>query len=148
MTLTIHTDASYASDFKVASWAYIIELGEFKVQRSGRIKHDVENNSIAELLAFEKAIKAVNKMIPEDVRPLANVIAYTDSQWTINAMTNPKTNNKHKMLVKAINHLGSKYKTITINHTKAHTSSGSPEALANSWCDHAAKSVLRKEGFI
>lgn len=148
MNITIHTDASYAKDFRTASWAFIVEIADMTNRQSGVIRHDIPDNLVAELLAYEKALKHVNSIVPKDVRPLTKVLVYTDCEWVIKVINGKIVDSKHKWIIRAINHIASGYKSIQVKHVKAHTESGSPESVANAWCDTAAKSALRREGYI
>lgn len=147
MKYTLHTDASYAKTSKTASYAFIAEFGGFSHKESGILKRDVEDNLIAELLAFSKGLSFINKIVHKEERPLIELEVYSDCDWVLRVLRGYSTGSKQHMVVKAVKHAMAGYK-IKPHHVKSHQEKMDEHMILNSWCDHAARAELQREGWL
>jgi ribonuclease HI len=147
MTYTLHTDASYAATWKVGSYAFVAEMGGFTHKESGILKRDIPDNLVSELLAFSKGLRFINGIVHKEERPLITIEVYTDCEWVLKVINGTLRGGKYHMIVRAVKHAMAGYK-IKAHHVKAHQEKMDEHMLLNSWCDHAAKSELRREGWL
>lgn len=147
MKYTIHSDASYTSDYSVGAYAFVATLGDFVHKQSGILKTDVADNLLAELLAFSEGIKFINKIIPKNARSLVTVEAFTDCEWVLRVLSGETDGGKNKMIVKSVLHSAAGYK-LTGRFVRAHQEKMDSDMVLNSWCDHAARAELRRGGWL
>lgn len=139
---TINTDASFDHKTQTAAYAYWIKGDDFHVKASGVLPVKVPSSHVAELLAFEKAIRRLDSVVMD--RKDTRIIANTDSMWTIHAMTGILKKSKHLTLIKAVRASARDYE-FDFRHVKAHTHTADPRHWVNDWCDRMAKLALRTE---
>lgn len=147
ISFTINTDASFSHRYKRGAYAYWIKGDNFSARDSGMFKQELPSASIAELLAFEKALQVINAEIPKEYRGAVLLHVNTDCVFVIRILegTSLNKNPKYKMIIKAVAHVASEYKIIA-RHVKAHTDDLSEaRTWVNDWCDKAAKAEMGKE---
>ena len=148
ISYTINTDASYSNKYRRGAYAFWIRGdNNFHVKGSGMFPRQTRlpNSSIAELLAFEKAIKELNKHVPEEWRSATLLYINTDSQWVINALEGTIKTSKHLLLISAVRHITKGYK-LDCRHVKAHTGDLTEKrSWINDWCDKEAKRRMGEE---
>lgn len=143
---TINSDASYMAYVKRGSYAYWIKGDDgFHVKHAGVFRDHLPNSSVAELLAFEKALQELNKKIPLERRKDVLIFVNTDCQWVIDVLEGRVLNSKYRILMKAVRHAARDYE-IVARHVKAHTGDlTQARSWVNNWCDKQAKTVLKEE---
>lgn len=144
---TINTDASYSHRYKRGAWACWIRGDDYHVRKSGMFPQKLHSSFVAELLAFEKALQEINKIVPKEYRGATILYVNTDSQFVVHTLdgTVKSKSSKNRMLIKSIQHATKDYKVIP-RHVKAHTEDLSESrSWINDWCDKAAKAEMGKE---
>jgi ribonuclease HI len=143
---TINTDASFSARFKRAAWAYYIKGPSYLARASAVFDQTIPSSHVAELLAFEKAIRRVDEKVKEmewDPK-MCRIFLNTDSMWVIDSLAGRVKNSKNLPIVKAIQHEFKDY-IVDARHVKAHLHTKTPRHFVNDWCDKAAKLALRTE---
>lgn len=144
---TINSDASYSHKYKRGAWAYWIKNDDMNIKKSGMFEQRLHSSFVAELLAFEKALQEINKIVPKEYRGATILYVNTDSQFVVHTLdgTVKSKSSKNRMLIKSIQHATKDYKVIP-RHVKAHTEDLSEaRSWINDWCDRAAKGEMGKE---
>lgn len=144
---TINTDASWSWKFKRGAWAYWIKGPDFHAKASGMFdaRIEIKHNTIAELLAFSKALERVNKRVPEEERKNTTLYVNTDCMYVIAVLEDRIISKKNIMLVRAVQASARGYK-IVARHVKAHTGDlGEPRSYVNDWCDRMVRLEMGKE---
>lgn len=141
-TFTINTDASFDPATGTAAWAFWIRSKDHLIKDSGLFPRKVDNSSVAELLALEKALRRVDREV--FTRRTVKLYINTDSKWVIDALQGKVKNSKQLMLIKAVLHSTQGYE-LELRHVKAHTHTNTARHWVNDWCDKQAKKILRTE---
>lgn len=147
---TINTDASYHSKTKIAAWAYWIKSDHYLIKGSGLFDQEVSNSSVGELLAMEKAIERITRLVEEEpflqyYRDKGTIILHfnSDSLFSIYMITGLTRRSKHLQHGKRIRSLLEPY-TVVAKHVKAHTDKTDKRSWVNRWCDQQAIALVRK----
>lgn len=145
MKITINTDASFNKG--IAAYAYWIETPDGTLKDSGLFADRIDNPSVAELLAFERAFRRIKAEWPDQVFDLT---VNTDSMWVVKGLKGECVRYKgiyprHVTLCKAVTHMIRDHQIQTV-HIKSHLPRlKTAEQLANNWCDFTARELTRKE---
>ena len=147
---TINTDASYSHRYRRGAWACWIRGDNVHIKKSGMFPQKLHSSFIAELLAFEKALQEINKIVPKEYRGATILYVNSDSQFVIHTLdgTVKSKSKKNRMVIKDIQHATKDYKVIA-RHVKAHTEDlTEARSWVNDWCDRAAKAEMGKEIYV
>lgn len=143
----IYTDASFDRTSGAATYAYWIDTEQHAYKGSGVFRQKLDNSSVAELLAFEKAYRRAQKELGEET--LLDIHLTTDSLWVVeglrgNFLSFSDIRPRHAVLLTAVSHATSEH-YLTAKHIRAHTGKRSTPYLINQWCDRQANKLLREE---
>ena len=120
-----------------AGWAFFIP--KFKLIRSGSMygtNNQAELEAIKELLLYLHKIK--DKLF-------SNICIFSDSKYSINAITGENNVNRNKELIKEIQDLRSNLgKKVAFEYVKAHTNNNDYVSKCNSVVDKAASDAAMK----
>lgn len=143
-TITVNTDASFDWRTGKAAWAMWIKSADFGMAErdSGMFEQPVANSSVAELLAFEMALRRVHEAVGMFPRKFVKIYVNTDSMWTVQALKGNVKKSKHVEIAKSIKALTDGYE-IDARHVKAHVRKDTKRHWVNDWCDKQAKKLLR-----
>jgi ribonuclease HI len=143
MLVTINTDASYSSAYKIGAFSFWMVSNSGRLFGAGALKGKVSHSQEAEFKAvlnalhflFEKSEwKGVKKVIINtDCKPVVDMInGGLTYKWAVNYKVH------YNSLVK-------KYGiTIEARKVKAHSGTDEKRKWVNDWCDQQAKKVLRQ----
>lgn len=135
----INTDASHDSKTGIATWAYWIKTKKDLYTQVGVFDRPIKDNNIAELLAFERALRKVEAHTTK--RWTAKLVIYTDSMFVIKSL---KGELRHPLSL-AVKHATKGY-DMELIHVKSHGSDLSEGSTTiNDWCDRHARKLLREE---
>lgn len=150
MILTINTDASFSSDYKIAVGAYWIVYKGHRLKGTCELK-SAQNSTEAECKTIGNALWIVLK---NDLCDLERIVVNTDcltfKKWSDGGV---KCNtNKHPYFndIKNIKKLLKKKYSLTnkwfdVRHVKAHAKDlSAPRSYVNDWLDKSAKTKLRE----
>lgn len=148
MRVTINTDASYHSGYKIGAFAFWIVCNYGKVCKSGILK-ETNSSHESELQCILNAMHCLKQQ--SEWIGLSHVIINTDSMNSIYLINN----DKHAIKKYRLSALRDKYKTLIHNakqnlplvelrHVKAHTDTKDARSWVNDWCDKKAKEHLWK----
>lgn len=149
-SFTINTDASYTPKYGgVAAYAFWVKSNHYRLTESEAFNEPVANSSVAELLAFERALWALDQLVGSDPylrdqRDRFGIRVYlnTDSMWTIHALTGKTRNTKHRAVINRVAAIP-KYYELVPRHIRSHQrSDGSARWWVNDWCDRHARQEL------
>lgn len=141
---TINSDASYSHKYKRGAWAYWIKNDDLNIKKSGMFEQRLHSSFVAELLAFEKAFREIDKLVDPAHRGAVIIYVNTDSQFVIHTLdgTAKIKSARNRALVHSIRHATKEYKVIP-RHVKAHTEDlTEARSWINDWCDKAAKGEM------
>jgi len=145
--VTINTDASYHSEFKVGAYAFWIVSDMGRICMSGAFKERVKNPSEAEIQCILNAIHVFKK---QRIKDIYKIIVNTDSLNAIHIFKNDKQQIKRWGLKwgdgyrEKFNKMGLS-KIIEFRHVKAHKETSTARSWVNDWCDKSAKEQLWKK---
>jgi len=145
MIVTINTDASWHSGFKVGAFAFWMVSNEGKVLHSGALKGKCNNPTECEIKCIINAIYTLNK---QKWSGITRVIINTDATNAIAILNNDKIaiekyNLKWGGVFRSkFNELKQKLPHIEFRHIKAHTTTETAKSWVNDWCDKNAKKML------
>jgi ribonuclease HI len=146
-SFTINTDASHHPQTKVSAWACWIKSSHYKMRDAGLLEGGAANSSVAELMAVEQALILLDNLIATQpflqsrTEPIKLYIN-TDSIWAIQALSGNMKRSKHIEIAKRIRALTDGFE-IEVRHVKAHTNTDDARSWVNSWCDRAARKLVR-----
>lgn len=147
-TYTINSDASFSWKHQRAAWAYWVKSDDFHAKASGMFDKNlgIRSNYVAELLAFEKGLARVNKLIPAKHRSAVRLYVNTDCTYVIDVLNQRiKKSYKNMTLIRAVQHAAKDYQLV-VRHVKAHTGDlSTARSYINDWCDKAARMEMGKE---
>lgn len=145
MIVTINTDASFHSSFKVGAYAFWIVSNLGKVLHCGALRDKVNSPTEAETKCIINALVTLKK---QNWQGISKIIINTDSLNSIYILE------KHseeiiKYRLKFGGVLRNEYNKIKIHlppiefrHVKAHKSTKTARSWVNDWCDKKAKEML------
>jgi len=149
MLVTINTDASFDSKFKVGAYAFWAVSNNFKITRSGVFKTKCYSPDDAESRCLINALALIIKNHPQT----SKIIVNSDSLNAIAILTEDRAHIKRYMkhreknfvhIQKAFSKIFHKKSTsIEFRHVKAHTTVSDSRTYVNDWCDKEAKSQLK-----
>ena len=149
MIVTVNTDASFSKLHKKGAFAFWVMSNNFKIMKSGILKNNVLNPSIAE---FKCIVNAFYTLYNKDLLNVTKIIVNTDSLNVIQVINNDKEAISFYKLgylfevLKPYKKIIAKYPKIKIEfrHVKAHTGINDARSWVNDWCDKQAKLQLKK----
>lgn len=141
-TFTINVDASHDPESGRAAWAYLIVHNNVPKTASGVFKGKVPNISMAELLAFERALAYVNSVVKNKQK--AELTIHSDNMYTVKILDGLADMNRMPFFARAILHHLKDYR-YQVFHVRAHTFATDEPSRHNEWCDQAARKALRDE---
>ncbi len=148
MIVTINTDASFHSGFKVGAFAFWIVCDEGRVLHSGAFKEPITNPTQAEIKCIINAVYAVKK---QNWVGIKKIIINTDATNAI-AILKKDTVEINKYNLKWGGSLRGMYNKIKVGlpeiefrHVKAHKNTETAKSWVNDWCDKKAKEMLWKQ---
>ena len=148
MIVTINTDASWHSGFKIGAFAFWIVSNQGRVLNSGALKTKCSNPTEAEIKCIINAVFTLKKQKWTDI---TKVIINTDATNAIAILTNKKIEIK-KYNLKWGDSLRGTFNKIKVGlhevefrHIKAHTTTENAKSWVNDYCDKKAKEMLWKE---
>jgi len=140
--VTVNTDASFHSGFKVGAYAFYIACDEGRFSHSGCLKK-VKDPTEAEIQSIINAITFLKRM---NIKGIVKIVINTDSMNAIHIFTNNKDAIKRYNL-KYLLQYQSIIKKIGVfvfdfRHIKSHVDTKTKRAWVNQWCDDNAKKQL------
>jgi hypothetical protein len=149
LIVTINTDASFSRFHKKGSFAFWIVCNNFKILKSGNLRGEISNPSIAE---FKCIVNAFHLLFNEDLKEIKKIIVNTDCLNVIHVVNNSKAEiSRYKLqylfeILKTWKKTIAKYPKIEIEfrHVKAHTGANNARSYVNELCDSEAKKRLNE----
>lgn len=152
MVVTINTDASYHSHYKVGAYAFYIICDQGRLMQSGALKQ-CHNSHHAEIQAIGNALYA---LLMSKFTKVQYIVINTDCTWAIDSIVYGKKIGKSgetvKQIHKFISALRAKYQISTRKKIKkpfidwryvpAHQEIKTKRQWVNDWCDKSAKQQL------
>lgn len=144
MNVTILTDASYCSRYKVAGYGFWIASHRGKLGGGGKVVEDVEDVNAAEMMAIANAIwHGLNSRLLQKGDTL---LIQSDSLGAIDRLRGRAVTMTQQQL-RVIAYYEKVVRRLEFNvrfrHVKAHTMNEAPRFVANRMCDKRAKENLR-----
>jgi len=147
MLVTINTDASFHSQYKIGAYAFWIVCDAGKIMHAGAFKSKVTNSTEAEIMCVANALSVLHKSSFEGVR---KVIINTDCQ-TYSAFVRNSNRRQSETVAKLVGVktlLVQKYNLqkgwFDVRHVKAHDGIDEKRKWVNNWCDEQAKYWLKE----
>ena len=148
MIVTINTDASFHSGFKVGAYAFWIVSNEGRILGSGALKGKCLNPTDAEIKCIINAIFTLKKQAWSNI---TKIILNTDSTNSI-AILNKNAEEIKKYKLQWGGSLSGQYNKIKVGlppiefrHIKAHKTTETAKSWVNDYCDKKAKEMLWKQ---
>ncbi len=146
MNVTINTDASFHSEYKVGAYAFWIVSDCDRIKKSGALKLPANNPTDAEFKCIMNAMAELAKAgwVP------SKVFINTDSMDCVNLINRNKANCKKYNCHKKTGNLYNKFKKLAMKvvnsldeiearHVRSHQHTNDSKHFVNNWCDQQAK---------
>lgn len=151
MLVTVNTDASWHPLHKYAAYAFWAVCSDWKIKKSGQLKHKCLSSTEAELKCIVNALSIV---LPHG--GISKVIVNTDCLNAIYLITEDKENIDRYIRNEVVGRCADaiavylqikskKSVLIEFRHVKSHTGVGDARSYVNEWCDKEAKIHLWKQ---
>ncbi|HTW70865.1 MAG TPA: RNase H family protein, partial [Acetobacteraceae bacterium] len=146
MLITLFTDASYCSRFRIGAYAAWAKADGRTVRHSGVLKQAVASSSLAETMALVNGIfVALAAMRPPTA---SKIIAQTDCLTAIHALSGmlrkAATIKQYEPVVAAYRgKIAAAGIAVEFRHVSGHKGTVTPRNAVNTWCDAECRRLLR-----
>lgn len=149
LNITINTDASFNSDYKVGGFAFYIISDVFKIMKGGTFKVQPKNSIEAEIMAIANAVYTL--LQAPELRETKLIVINSDCLNAFRRITlkNPDlVGRKTAKLIKELRNKtaqrGAILPDFEFRHVKAHNGTPDARSYVNDWCDRTAKKYMRE----
>lgn len=142
MLVTINTDASYNSHYKIGTFSFWIVSDAGRICKRGNLKGDVITSQEAE---FKAVLNALHFLLEKSGWKYINrIIINCDCQPVVDMINGSETQKWAKSYKSHFNSIKKKFKiSIEARKVKAHSGIDQSRNWVNDWCDEQAKGLLR-----
>jgi ribonuclease HI len=142
MLVTINTDASFNSDYKLGTFSFWIVSDIGRLCYKGNLKGEIARSQEAE---FKAVLNALHFLLEKSGWKYVNkIIINTDCLPVVEMINGGETQNWAKNFKSHFNKIKRMYKvTIEARKVKAHSGVEERRTWVNDWCDEQAKNLLR-----
>jgi ribonuclease HI len=141
MVITLFTDASHCPESRTATYAVWAKANGRTVRHCGVLEGRIHSAGHAEVRALANGIFVAVRLLQPEAG--SRIIAQSDCQETLNALAGSiKRHGEVRRYV--ANLLSSAGVAIEYRHVKGHRGTATPRNAVNTWCDRAARRLLRE----
>jgi len=146
--ITVNTDASFNSEYKIGGYAFYIVCDLFKIQKSGYFKVNPKSPMEAEMMCMANALYT---LAAQKELPSTNwIIINSDCLFAFEKIKLKSQNNLGKTVAQLLRkvRIATSYRDVIkpkfeFRHVKAHNGSPDARSYVNEWCDREAKKWMR-----
>jgi ribonuclease HI len=141
-TVTINCDASYNQKFHTGGWACWISYKDFKIQRYGKFKDQVNDSHECEIKSLCNSFQILENHFSNENIKL--VFVNCDNQVVRHIIKTRLVREKFKTEIEVLLSYLSKYELIIAKTIYGHKRGDTPRQFVNNWCDEYSRKYLNK----